>query len=1226
MAAAAFAGVAGPAQAACTSTTATTWTGGAGAKSWTDAGNWTPGVPGTCSDVTIDPGGADPLDLANVPTGTFHIHSLVVGPGVRLHGGDLFVDTTLTWTTDPAKPSNGVGYGLTVAGHATFQGGGQTFFEPSSTMLLAGGSTFTGGTNQLDIRSNGMLALKGATTVVGPGLDVEGGGTGAFPVEGTLALTNDAVRGPGRLAVHRGAFGDSAGTTTLDLGSEIDLEDVTTGASPTTLSGPGVMHVHGTGGSFQPPDPTFYPGGAFTLASGAALRVDSGTVQGGGGRLDGTGTFDLRGGTLAGALTLGSGVTTALAAGGQKLLAGDAAIANQGTFDTAAQTLARVGGSPTLTNSGTLRGGGTLQAAVTNAGTVSPDGTLAVDGGYTQQSGGRLDVEVTASGADRLAVSGAATIAGTLAVRTAAGVTPAGPYDVLTSSGVSGTFGSAEGVAPAYALSYTATAARLTATGQGSGGGQEEQQTGTQTGTGSATGDRGPEPTTPPPTDTGGAGRFPTKQVPTPALTIPGLCVDEETITVKASVVRGCFAPDGNRLTAPRLEVDGLILTAGSGDKLVVDRQSGEITTKNGADVEASTRLPDGVRAFLGKLKETGARVYDCAATKKAEIVAGIRDATKGAILFAAESMEVLRDTAHAAGDVILRGVAKLGDAASNAVVNVELRVSGALRSLVGAAGESKLRAVAAVIRGFRMQGLDLHLEGGTLVGTAKLDLGALGLIGAANTEIRISATQIEGGVHVRGLKAGTVTLDTLDLAFRDLGHELVLTGTIDSTILHPQGSVFVALAGAAQITASATGGLLLEVAAASGTVEELARLTNGHLTWHLAAPGGATFGGTVTVGPDPRRQFVGTLDGWSDGVAALRGGQAQMVGTGTLTMPGVSAKADGIISTLGTAACAGLRVRLPGVDATVRVGVSRKHGLGWNVVVAGCDIGPFRVAPPAARAAQAGPPAVTLPGGADAAVLAIHGDGGAPDVTLAGPGGRVVTPAPGALTLDRSTALAIPSPDEQVTYVVVGRPERGSWTIQPRAGSAPVTRVEAAQALPRPAIRARVSGRGATRTLTYDVARAPGQNVRFVESGRELHATLGSARAAHGRLRFRPADGAAGARTILAVVEQDGAPRTTLNVARYRAPQPRAPRVGRVSVRRTARGAKITWSRARGADGYVVTFRLGRAAPATATTSKPSFTLPALDPADGVRVVVRALDAAGRRGPPRAATLKPRR
>ena len=89
-------------------------------------------------------------------------------------------------------------------------------------------------------------------------------------------------------------------------------------------------------------------------------------------------------------------------------------------------------GAPGVTvGAGTLSGHGTVAAPVTSAGTVLPGtspGILTVAGSYTQAAGGTLDIEIgggdPGSGHDQLAVSGHASLGGTLELEALGGFAP----------------------------------------------------------------------------------------------------------------------------------------------------------------------------------------------------------------------------------------------------------------------------------------------------------------------------------------------------------------------------------------------------------------------------------------------------------------------------------------------------------------------------------------------------------------------------------------------------------------------------------------------------------------------------------------------------------------------------------------------------------------------------------------------------------------------------------
>ncbi|HEX6024730.1 MAG TPA: hypothetical protein VFZ00_22255 [Solirubrobacter sp.] len=250
----------------------------------------------------------------------------------------------------------------------------------------------------------------------------------------------------------------------------------------------------------------------------------------------------------------------------------------------------------------------------------------------------------------------------------------------------------------------------------------------------------------------------------------------------------------------------------------------------------------------------------------------------------------------------------------------------------------------------------------------------------------------------------------------------------------------------------------------------------------------------------------------------------------------------------------------------------------GWTAdAFRGCDVDEFHT-PPAEAAQAGGAKAVSLDGGLRGAVIAVQGDGGPPRIALAGPGGeRIAAPASTDGIVRGDGYAFVPAPANATTYVVLGNPRGGRWTIQAQPGSAPIAGVRYANVLPAPAVRARVRGHGRARTLVYDVTRIPGQVVRFREIAGDVVHTLGTARGSHGTLRFRPAFGRARTRRIVAHVEQRGLPRATLDVARYVAPKPAVPRAPRrVTLRRRGERLAIGWSPVAGASGYAVGVRTG--------------------------------------------------
>ncbi|MBN8533069.1 MAG: autotransporter domain-containing protein [Rhizobiales bacterium] len=128
----------------------------------------------------------------------------------------------------------------------------------------------------------------------------------------------------------------------------------------------------------------------------------------------------------------------------------------------------------TVNNGGTIGGTGTLPVTTINSGgTLSPGnsiGTLTITGALTLNAGSTTLIEVQGSTIDRINVTGAATLAGTVRFAALGGsYTFNTPYTFLRAGSITGTFGTkAEqgsfGDGVTTAVSYTSTEARLTLT------------------------------------------------------------------------------------------------------------------------------------------------------------------------------------------------------------------------------------------------------------------------------------------------------------------------------------------------------------------------------------------------------------------------------------------------------------------------------------------------------------------------------------------------------------------------------------------------------------------------------------------------------------------------------------------------------------------------------------------------------------------------------------------
>jgi hypothetical protein len=293
-----------------------------------------------------------------------------------------------------------------------------------------------------------------------------------------------------------------------------------------------------------------------------------------------------------------------------------------------------------------------------------------------------------------------------------------------------------------------------------------------------------------------------------------------------------------------------------------------------------------------------------------------------------------------------------------------------------------------------------------------------------------------------------------------------------------------------------------------------------------------------------------------------------------------------------------------------------------------GCDISAYRTVTHAItpRGVTAGGYAFTVARNAGASLFSIEGAGATPLVKLRSPSGQVfdLTHATAGQSFGHAAWGKIVA-SENRTVVLVGEPAAGTWTAETASGAPAVVRVRQASILPKPAVQARVTGKGTQRTLTYSVAKVSGQEVQFVEQAKRGYQVLKRVHTGgSGHFRFTPAEASGTKRTILAQVFQDGHPRASLTVAHFVAPSPRVGRVAKVSVRRKGSKAIVTWSAAYYARIYLVSVRYGdgRNVPLFPKGSARHVTVTSLGKGVGLRVSVRGVSPQKRLGPQSTGTL----
>jgi hypothetical protein len=328
-------------------------------------------------------------------------------------------------------------------------------------------------------------------------------------------------------------------------------------------------------------------------------------------------------------------------------------------------------------------------------------------------------------------------------------------------------------------------------------------------------------------------------------------------------------------------------------------------------------------------------------------------------------------------------------------------------------------------------------------------------------------------------------------------------------------------------------------------------------------------------------------------------------------------AGADAVISSIGAAAC--------GEEFGLNLGFGYTWGGSVNVIGPGlgsCDLSAYVVQPVSNAAkdgrAHAAAASVPVASGTSFEDIAVTGAGAPPSVVLTSPRGQQITPAALAAGTAGAPAVAVTVPVADTTYVMVPHPAAGGWTVSAAPGSPPITSVKSARGFPKPVIHARVTGRGHARRLSYTVPVRSGLSVSFAEKGAGVYAILGTARGSRGTLKFAPADGPGGKRTIYAIVSENGVPNQRLALATYLAPPPAVPgRVHKLHVAVRGRGFRVSFGSVAGAAHYRVTIvgSDGRRLVRLLGAGGHTFSLPALGYQDKLAVTVAGLSRSGRSG-----------
>lgn len=358
-------------------------------------------------------------------------------------------------------------------------------------------------------------------------------------------------------------------------------------------------------------------------------------------------------------------------------------------------------------------------------------------------------------------------------------------------------------------------------------------------------------------------------------------------------------------------------------------------------------------------------------------------------------------------------------------------------------------------------------------------------------------------------------------------------------------------------------------------------------------------------------------------GQVCVPAGCVKKEGNPAAGIPSLTAGGKGVISSTGVAVCGDL--------ALVSIGFGYRWGQKADVFgdFGGCDVGGYRTVAAAAGRAfrQAGSGTVTVRGGVPQANIAVRGVDGAPAVRVTAPDGVTFDVTPAAPVLQTPRGVAIANGPAKLTEFYLAKPLAGTYKVEPLPGGPAIAEARVAQGLPAVQVSGKVGGKARRRTVAYRVRAIPGQTVTFSEVGAGTAAKIiGTAKGSRGTLRFAPAEGKAGRRKIVALVEQDGRPRERITVASYRAPGPLRPgRPPFARVRRSGTGLRVTWGTAANATRYAVRVTLndGRRELYVVGRRVRSVRIPGVSGRFRGSVTVAGLRGGPKGGPARTATVR---
>jgi hypothetical protein len=393
------------------------------------------------------------FEVALNNTGTVDVQKGTLTLSTGASSGTFDVESGATLAFDVNFPA-----GYTVQDGAAIDGDGLVRVD-GAKLNLSGDLSVT------NLLVHGVLNVSGSLTA--DVLTLQGGalnGPGDVTVTSQFKLLGSGLTGPGQLFLE--------GTSFLSGGSSSWIIDYTINNDGTaTLANGGITMLGNSVWNNDEGGTTVLQGGAsvLTFTSGPDYAFNNAGLlkTAGGGKATiaipltnaATGTVQVQGGSL----TLGLLSKTFQTAGTVVVGAGNTFAVNNYTQTDGTTTVDGVltiidpfhSGAALSVNGGVLNGAGVINGNVVNAAEVDPGdplGILTINGNYTQTAAGTLSIEIGGRSAgnqyDRLAVSGMATLDGTLSVTLLNGFqpSPGDTFAVLTFGAHSGTFSEYEGL------------------------------------------------------------------------------------------------------------------------------------------------------------------------------------------------------------------------------------------------------------------------------------------------------------------------------------------------------------------------------------------------------------------------------------------------------------------------------------------------------------------------------------------------------------------------------------------------------------------------------------------------------------------------------------------------------------------------------------------------------------------------------------------------------------